>query len=201
VVSLVDLGLYSITFSNDLERDLDSLTGFLGFLNDLSGTGLRYFLEVFNPQIDIGIDQEKLPEYVNDCIVRCLAGLTQEDRPLFLKMPFNGPQAMEELCQYHPSHLIVGVLGGGKGTTQDTFELVRQSEKYGARVALFGRKINLAEAPLQLVTLMRAVIRGDMNTREAVKAYHAHLGEKGIRPKLELEEDQQVTETVLLTGL
>ena len=48
---------------------------------------------------------------------------------------------------------------------------------------------------------MRAVIRGDMNTREAVKAYHAHLGEKGIRPKLELEEDQQVTETVLLTGL
>ena len=201
VVSLVDLGLYSITFSNDLERDLDSLTGFRGFLNDLSGTGLRYFLEVFNPQIDIGIDQEKLPEYVNDCIVRCLAGLTQEDRPLFLKMPFNGPQAMEELCQYHPSHLIVGVLGGGKGTTRDTFELVRQSEKYGARVALFGRKINLAEAPLQLVTLMRAVIRGDMNTREAVKAYHAHLGEKGIRPKLELEEDQQVTETVLLTDL
>ena len=201
VVSLVDLGLYSITFSNDLERDLDSLTGFRGFLNDLSGMDLRYFLEVFNPQIDIGIDQEKLPEYVNDCIVRCLAGLTQEDRPLFLKMPFNGPQAMEELCQYHPSHLIVGVLGGGKGTTRDTFELVRQSEKYGARVALFGRKINLAEAPLQLVTLMRAVIRGDMNTREAVKAYHAHLGEKGIRPKLELEEDQQVTETVLLTDL
>ena len=36
---------------------------------------------------------------------------------------------MEELSSYNPKGLIVGVLGGGKGTTRDTFELVRQSEK------------------------------------------------------------------------
>ncbi|MBT5486565.1 MAG: hypothetical protein HOK56_05220, partial [Deltaproteobacteria bacterium] len=141
VIPLVDLGLYSITFSNDLKSDLASLNEFHSFLDNISGKNLRYFLEVFNPQIDIGIDKENLPGYVNDSIVRSLAGLTKEDSPLFLKIPFNGPKAMEELCQYDPGNLIVGVLGGGIGTTRDTFELIRQSEKYGARVALFGRKI------------------------------------------------------------
>ncbi len=199
--SLVDLGLYSITFSNDIEKDLDSLNEFHSFLNDISGKNVRYFLEVFNPQIDIGIDQENLPGYVNDCIVRCLAGLTQEDRPLFLKIPFNGPKAMEEICQYDPGHLIVGVLGGGIGTVRDTFELVRQSEKYGARIALFGRKILFAESSSKLVTLMRAVVQGEINTEEAVKVYHAHLTEKDITPTRKLEEDLKVTDPVLFHDL
>ena len=43
------------------------------------------------------------------------------------------------------------MLGGGAGTTRDCFELLHQAERYGARVALFGRKINLAEAPLAMV--------------------------------------------------
>ncbi len=197
VVKLVDLGLYSITFSNDLKSDLASLNEFHGFLNDISGKNLRYFLEVFNPQIDIGIDQENLPGYVNDCIVRSLAGLTKEDSPLFLKIPFNGPKSMEEICQYNPGHLIVGVLGGGIGTTRDTFELIRQSEKYGARVALFGRKILFAEAPKLIVTMMRAVVQGEMSTEEAVKMYHSQLTKKKISPKLTLEKDLKVTDPVL----
>ncbi|MBT4629991.1 MAG: hypothetical protein HOC08_07370, partial [Deltaproteobacteria bacterium] len=171
VIPLVDLGLYSITFSNDLKSDLASLNEFHSFLDNISGKNLRYFLEVFNPQIDIGIDKENLPGYVNDSIVRSLAGLTKEDSPLFLKIPFNGPKAMEELCQYDPGNLIVGVLGGGIGTTRDTFELIRQSEKYGARVALFGRKILFAEVPKLIVTMMRAVVQGEMSTDEAVKMY------------------------------
>ena len=85
----MDLGLYSITFSNDIEKDIDSLEGLRQFLSELSVTGMRYFLEVFNPQIDIGIGEDKLPEYINDCIVRCLAGLTRQDSPLFLKIPYN----------------------------------------------------------------------------------------------------------------
>ena len=197
VVKLVDLGLYSITFSNDLKSDLASLNEFHGFLNDISGKKLRYFLEVFNPQIDIGIDQENLPGYVNDCIVRSLAGLTKEDSPLFLKIPFNGPKAMEEICQYNPGHLIVGVLGGGIGTTRDTFELIRQSEKYGARVALFGRKILFAEVPKLIVTMMRAVVQGEMSTEEAVKMYHSQLTKMKISPKLTLEKDLKVTDPVL----
>ena len=198
VIPLVDLGLYSITFSNDLKSDLASLNEFHSFLDNISGKNLRYFLEVFNPQIDIGIDKENLPGYVNDSIVRSLAGLTKEDSPLFLKIPFNGPKAMEELCQYDPGNLIVGVLGGGIGTTRDTFELIRQSEKYGARVALFGRKILFAEVPKLIVTMMRAVVQGEMSTEEAVKMYHSQITEMGISPKLSLEDDLKITDPVLL---
>ena len=201
LIPLVDLGLYSITFSNDIEKDMDSLEGLRQFLSELSVTGMRYFLEVFNPQIDIGIGEDKLPEYINDCIVRCLAGLTRQDSPLFLKIPYNGPKAMEGLCSYHPGELIVGVLGGGKGTIRDTFELVRQSEKYGARVALFGRKINLAESPITLVRLMRLVIEGELSTLNAAKEYHSSLSKEGITPKLSLEKDQKVTEKALFEDL
>ena len=201
LIPLVDLGLYSITFSNDIEKDMDSLEGLRQFLSELSVTGMRYFLEVFNPQIDIGISEDKLPEYINDCIVRCLAGLTRQDSPLFLKIPYNGPKAMEELCSYHPGELIVGVLGGGKGTIRDAFELVRQSEKYGARVALFGRKINLAESPITLVRLMRLVIEGELSTLNAVKEYHSSLSKEGITPKLSFEKDQTVTEKALFEDL
>ena len=87
-----------------------------------------------------------MPEFVNDAIVRCLAGLTEAERPKFLKIAYNGPKALEELASFDPG-LVVGVLGGGAGTTRDCFELIHQAEKYGARVALFGRKINLAEFP------------------------------------------------------
>ena len=201
VIPLVDLGLYSITFSNDLKSDLASLNEFHSFLDNISGKNLRYFLEVFNPQIDIGIDKENLPGYVNDSIVRSLAGLTKEDSPLFLKIPFNGPKAMEELCQYDPGNLIVGVLGGGIGTTRDTFELIRQSEKYGARVALFGRKILFAEVPKLIVTMMRAVVQGEMSTEEAVKMYHSQITEMGISPKLSLEDDLNITDPVLLNDI
>ena len=197
VKNITDLGLYSITFSNDLDSDLASLESFHAFLDDLSGSGVRYFLEIFNPQIDIGINSKDLPEYVNDCIVRCLAGLTREDRPHFLKMPYNGPKAMEEICDYDPGHLVVGVLGGGKGTTRDTLELIRQSEKFGARVALFGRKILFTEDPKQMVRTMRSVVEGDMSTEEAVKAYHGYLAENNLVAKLSLEEDLKVTDPVL----
>lgn len=201
VAKVVDIGLYSITFSNDLDSDTAFLNAFHRFLDDLSGTDLRYFLEVFNPQIDIGIGPEDIPDYVNDCIVRCLAGLTEAEMPRFLKIQFNGPRAMEEICRYDPGHLVVGVLGGGAGTTRDTLELVRQSEKHGARVALFGRKILFSEDPEQTVRMMRAVVEGELGTKEAVKAFHAHLTARGIAPKRSLEDDLEVTERALMHDL
>ena len=198
VAEHVDLGLYSITFSNDIDRDLDFLAGFQRFLDDMSNLDLRYFLEVFNPQVEIGIGADDVPAYVNDCIVRCLAGLTRADRPEFLKIPFNGPRAMEELAGYDPGHLIVGVLGGSSGTTRDTLELVRQSEKFGARVALFGRKILFSESPEETIRMMRAVVEGTLGTAEAVRAFHAHLETRGIRPNRSLEDDLRVTEPALM---
>jgi DhnA family fructose-bisphosphate aldolase class Ia len=191
-----DLGLYSITFNNDLEADVRSLEAFNVFRADAAAIGFRYFLEVFNPNVDSGIDPELVPHYVNDAILRCLAGVTKAERPEFLKIAFNGPKALEELASFDPS-LVVGVLGGGAGTNRDAFELISQAERYGARVALFGRKINLAESPLEMVAMLRRVASGQVKPLEAVKAYHGTLQKQGIKPDRSLEDDSKVTEQVL----
>ena len=191
-----DLGLYSLTFVNNLDDDLRSLDAFAAFRAQAIPLGFKYFLEVFNPNIDIGLAPEQRAEFVNDCILRCLAGLMRAERPQFLKIPFNGPRAIEELASFD-AELVVGVLGGGAGTTRDTFELVSQAERYGARVALFGRKINLAERPLALVALMRQVANGTIGPDEAVRAYHGELQQAGIKPLRALEDDCQVTEAPL----
>ena len=195
-VTGTDLGLYSITFNHDLEADLESLDAFAEFRAEAAECGFKYFLEVFNPNVETGIEPEVLPHYVNDNILRCLAGVHSADRPQFLKIVYNGPKALEELTSFDSS-LIVGVLGGGAGTTRDCFELLHQGEKYGARVALFGRKINLAEAPLAMVALMREVVDGNVAPAEAVRAYHGELQKQGIRPARTLEDDTEITEAVL----
>jgi hypothetical protein len=191
-----DLGLYSITFNHDLDADMASLEAFADFRAEAADCGFKYFLEVFNPNVETGIDPDVLPHYVNDNILRCLAGVHSADRPQFLKIVYNGPKALEELTSFDSS-LIVGVLGGGAGTTRDCFELLFQGEKYGARVALFGRKINLAEAPLSMVAMMREVVDGNLSPTEAVKAYHGELQKQGIRPARTLEDDTEITEAVL----
>ncbi|HVM86398.1 MAG TPA: hypothetical protein VMW18_21055 [Candidatus Binatia bacterium] len=191
-----DFGLYSMTFNNDIEADIRSLEAFADFRAEASALGFRYFLEVFNPNVDTRIDPKVLPHYINDSILRCLAGVTLAERPLFLKIAYNGPKALEELASFDPS-LVVGVLGGGAGTTRDAFELIHQAEKYGARVALFGRKINLAESQLEMVAMLRRVASGEIAPKEAVKAYHGQLKKLGIAPARSLEDDSAVTETVL----
>ena len=191
-----DLGLYSITFNHDLDADLELLEAFAEFRAEAAECGFKYFLEVFNPNVETGIDPEILPHYINDNILRCLAGVHQADRPQFLKIAYNGPKALEELTSFDSS-VIVGVLGGGAGTTRDCFELLHQGEKYGARVALFGRKINLAEAPLAIVAMMREVVDGNLSPQEAVKAYHGELQKQRLKPQRPLEEDMAITEAVL----
>ena len=194
-----DLGLYSMTFNNDLDHDYDSLDHFAVFREDAADNEFKYFLEVFNPNVDCHIDPAVVPHYVNDCIVRCLAGLTRAERPQFLKIPFNGPKALDELASFDPG-IVVGVLGGGAGTTRDCFELISQAEKYGARVALFGRKINLAEDPLAMVSFMREVASGNIQPLDAVKAYHAGLQKNGLTPARSLAADSEITEKVLMAG-
>ena len=71
---------------------------------------------------------------------------------------------MEELVAYDP-HLVVGILGGGAGTTYDAFKLIAEAKKYGARVALFGRKINNAEYQLAFVEFLRLIADGDDHAR------------------------------------
>lgn len=196
---VAELGLYSVTYSNDLERDMESVEAYSAFRKHAAKVGMRHFLEVFNPNpsLDIGMSADELPAFINDSIVRTLAGVTSRQAPLFLKIAYNGPRAMEELASYDPSRLIVGILGGGKGTTRDTFELISQAEKYGARVALFGRKINLAEDPVLLVSLMRRVVQKDVTAKEAVRVYHDGLAKAGVAPATSLADDECVTEDIL----
>ena len=192
-----DLGLYSVTFSNDVDADLWSLENYRQFREEATKAKMRHFLEIFNPAMDIGLKPSELGHYINDSIVRCLAGVMRAEQPTFLKMQYNGAAAMEELASYDPQNLVVGILGGARGTTRDTFELISQAERHGARVALFGRKINFAEAPLELVRLMRMVIERLVSPGEAVKIYHGYMIKYKMHPDREIAEDNEITDPVL----
>ena len=64
-------------------------------------------------------------------------------------------------------------------------------------MALFGRKIYLAEDAIEIVRVMRAVVGGDIVTIEAVKLYHDTLASKGIVPARAIDKDLEVTDPVL----
>jgi DhnA family fructose-bisphosphate aldolase class Ia len=194
---IVDLGLYSVTFSNQVGIDALNAEAYSDFRAEAAEHGMRHFLEVFNPAFDIRLDGGDIGSFINDNIVRTLAGVVESDQPKFLKLQYNGPRAMEELASWDPGRLIVGILGGAKGTTRDTFELLAKGERHGARVALFGRKINLAEQPLELVRMMRAVVEKEVKPEEAVKAYHDGLTKAKITPTIPLAKDREITDPVL----
>src|SRR5437868_5160488 len=188
-----NLGLYSITFVNELEQDREALLWYKEFREEAERKKFRHFLEVFDPNVESGIPPEKLGEFINDNILRILAGVPEAGRPLFLKIVYHGPLAMEELAQYDPN-MVVGVLGGSAGTTYDAFKLIHDAQKYGARVALFGRKINNAEHQLAFIEMLRLITEGKISPEEAVRAYHGVLQAKNIKPKLPLENDLQLTD-------
>lgn len=188
-----NLGLYSCTFVNDLEQDHETLTAYKAFREEAEQKQFRHFLEVFDPNVDSGIAPENLGAFINDKILRILAGVTDAGRPLFLKIVYHGPRAMEELAQYDPN-LVVGILGGSAGTTYDAFRLIHDAQKYGARVALFGRKINNAEHQLAFIEMLRLITEGRIKPEEAVRAYHGVLQSKGITPNRPLADDLQLTD-------
>jgi hypothetical protein len=191
-----NLGLYSVTFVNDLEQDRETLLSYKSFREEAERKKFRHFLEVFDPNVESGIAPEKLGEFINDNIIRTLAGVPESGRPVFLKIVYHGPRAMEELAQYDPN-LVVGVLGGSAGTTYDAFKLIHDAQKYGARVALFGRKINNAEHQLAFIEMLRLITEGRISPEEAVRAYHAVLQSKKITPNRSLENDLQLTDQAM----
>ncbi len=193
-----DLGLYSVTFNNDVELDHRTLEAYKAFRIEAESKGFRHFLEVFDPNAaahppaDVG-------RFTADHIVRALAGVTSRGRPLFLKIVYHGPAAMEALSRYDRS-LVVGILGGSAGTTFDAFQMLWEAKKYGARVALYGRKINSAEHQLSFIEHLRAVADDQLDPAEAVKSYHGALARLGIRPHRPLADDLQRTETASSYG-
>jgi hypothetical protein len=189
-----DLGLYSITPNNRLEFDYPTLLAYKEFRIESEAKGFRHFLEVFDPNACADKCPTDLGRFINDLIVRTLAGVPGSGRPIFLKIVYHGPRAMEELAAYDPN-LIPGILGGSSGTTYDAFKLLEEAKKHGARAALFGRKINNAEHQLTFVDHLRAIADGQIAADEAVKAYHGDLQRLNLEPYRSLKDDMQLTTT------
>ncbi|WP_116132064.1 hypothetical protein [Tropicimonas sp. IMCC34043] len=197
VRDVTDLGLYAVTFYNDPDRDWQTLEAYRAFREEASANHVRHFLEIFNPAFAVATADAEFASYNNDMIVRCLAGVSRQDRPIFLKATYNGPRATEEIASYDPENIIFGILGGGAGTTRDCLELISQAEKYGARVALFGRKIYHSEDSVLMVRAIRRVIEEPIGSTEATRAYHADLVAAGITPHRPIEADLELTDPVL----
>jgi hypothetical protein len=189
--SQVDLGLYSITFNNDAALDRQSLEDYRAFRQEAREKGFRHFLEVFVPNAPVK-PVEDVPRFVNDSIARTLAGAGNSTRPIFLKIPYFGPAALEQLVSYD-STVVVGILGGSAGTTFDAFQMLWEAKKHGAHAALFGRKINSAEHQLSFVEQLRALADGGVEPADAVKAYHASLAKLKISPHRTLADDLRAT--------
>lgn len=184
----VDLGLYSMTFNNSINCDHESLTAYNDFRIEAEQKGLRHFLEVFDPNC-LQEPVEDIGRFVNDNIARALAGVCGEGRPIFLKIAYHGPEAMEQLVSYD-SRLIVGILGGSSGTTLDAFHQLWEAKKYGARVALYGRMINNSEHQPTFIQHLRQIADGGFSDpAEAVMSYHSELKNQKLLPFRKLEDD------------
>jgi hypothetical protein len=194
-----NLGLYSLTFTNRLDDDLAALNAYRDFRTEAERKGFRHFLEVFDPNVPAGLDAAALGAFVNDHIARTLAGVAPAGRPVFLKIVYHGPKAMEDLVAYDP-HLVVGILGGGAGTTYDAFKLLAEAKKHGARAALFGRKINSAECQLAFVEFLRLIAEDAISPEEAVRAYHGVLAGLKIKPRRSLSDDMALQTAVMSYG-
>ena len=189
-----NLGLYSITPNNKLEFDYPTLLAYKDFRLEAEAKGFRHFLEVFDPNACGDHCPQDLGRFVNDLIVRTLAGVPSTGRPVFLKIVYHGPKAMEELATYDPL-LVPGILGGSSGTTYDAFKLLVEAKRYGARAALYGRKINNSEHQLTFVRFLSMLTRDEVTPEEAVRAYHGELAKLGIKPYRPLADDSQLTTT------
>lgn len=192
-----NLGLYSMTFNNDLAHDHATLEAFKAFRLEAEEKSFRYFLEVFAPNLEGAVPAEDIGAFLNDHIARALAGVTRAGRPLFLKIPYFGPRALEELVAYDPA-LVPGILGGASGTTMDAFTLLAKAKQHGGRAALFGRKINNAEDQLLMIELLRRIADDEISAAEAVRIYHDGLKQRGISPIRPIEQDAQITAPELL---
>lgn len=191
-VAGANLGLYSITFNNDVALDLPALEAYKAFRLEAEKKGFRHFLEIFdpnaceNPPPDLG-------RFINDQVVRTLAGVPTSGRPIFLKIPYHGPAAMEQLAAYDP-HLVPGILGGSSGTTFDAFHMLWEAKRHGARAALYGRKINNSEHPLTFIKYLRMLADDQIEPVEACKAYHGDLQKLKIPPHRTLQDDVKRTD-------
>ena len=131
-----------------------------------------------------------LPRFINDMIVRTLAGVAGKARPIFLKVVYHGPAAMEQLAGYD-SRLIVGILGGSSGTTFDAFQQLWEARIRCPR-ALYGRMINNSEHQGSFIEHLRAWPTASWS-RPRPCVLSRRPGTAEYRPYRSLEDDLQLT--------
>ena len=68
-INFVDLGLYSMTFNKNVDRDVLMLNKYRDFRDEAEKIGMRHFLEVFN-SATMKLSIKDMGEYVNDCILK-----------------------------------------------------------------------------------------------------------------------------------
>jgi hypothetical protein len=188
-----NLGLYSITPNNDVEFDYPTLNAYGDFRQEAEAKGFRHFLEVFDPNACGEHCPADLGRFINDLIARTLAGVATAGRPVFLKIAYHGPAAMEELATYDPL-LVPGILGGASGTTFDAFHQLWEAKKHGARAALYGRMINNSEHQTTFIQHLRWIADGVIDDpAEGVRSYHGALAKINIPPHRALADDLQPT--------
>jgi hypothetical protein len=96
-------------------------------------------------------------------------------------MPFGAASVVE-----HDPPMVVGVFGGCARTARRTIEVPRWAERFGDKIK--------AERQLDLVGLMRRVLRGELTPVEAVRAYREALTLSGLPAQSHLVTDLEVTE-------
>jgi hypothetical protein len=73
--------------------------------------------------------------------------------------------------------------------------MIAEAQKYGARVALYGRKIKMPRINWPLSRCCAGFVDGQISPEEAVRAYHGILQGLGLKPYRSLEDDMKLTHT------
>ena len=188
-----NLGLYSVTFNNNLQADLASLERFHQFREEAERKKFRYFLEVFRPQHRLGRRARRLAALHQrhdhpDARRRCPGGpaaLPQDGLP-WAEGHGRARQVRPAPGRRHPGRIV-------RHHPRRVSASGRRPEVWRPRGPL-RRKINHAENQLAFVHFLRLIVDGQIGPVDAVKAYHAVLGKLGIAPHRPLDDDLKITD-------
>lgn len=198
--SLLDSGpipLFSLGFCRDADLDRSELDAYETFRRS-GAASARHIMELFPACGCDGGPPARVGDILNDRLLHSILEVPPTVRPALLQAPYYGPRLMEQLAGCLPG-VPVGILGGAPGTTFDAFQLLHESSRYGARGAVFGRRIAAAEHQPSFIRMMDYVARGEASPAEAVHAYHGVLQELRVAPRRDLSEDL-LASSILLRG-
>jgi hypothetical protein len=187
-----DLGLYSITFTNNIDWDYKALLDFHDFRIEAERKRFRYFLEVFNPNVNPGIPDRKVAR-VPQRPHHPGPGRRHRNRPAGV------PQ--DSLQRPRPARgtgVVRFPAGGGDSRGKRRHHSRRLSiDPRRAQTRRPGRALRPQDQPLRTPPRLHRVPapggRRGGHPVDAVKAYHDVLQKSGIKPHRHLQMDLKLT--------